>query len=100
MARPVRTVSAEEPPQRKRSRAELLAGLANQRGGPARAWTDDVDAFTVSEFCARHRISVQVFYKYPDLMPASFYVGSRRLISREAAARWRAQRETANSSKP
>jgi hypothetical protein len=54
---------------------------------------DDADAFSVEEFCWRHRISVQVFYKYPDLMPDSFYVGSRRLISREAAARWRAARE-------
>jgi hypothetical protein len=57
---------------------------------------DEVDAYSVADFCRRHGISVQVFYKYPDLMPASFYVGSRRLISREAAARWRADREAAS----
>jgi hypothetical protein len=57
----------------------------------------DVDAYSVEEFCRRHRISVQQFYKRSDLMPDSFYVGSRRLISREAAARWRAEREAATA---
>jgi hypothetical protein len=50
---------------------------------------DEVDAFTVEEFCRRHRISVKMFYKRPDLMPDSFSVGTRRLIGREAAAAWR-----------
>jgi hypothetical protein len=50
---------------------------------------DEVDAFTVDEFCRRHRISVKMFYKSPELMPDSFNVGTRRLISREAAADWR-----------
>ena len=58
---------------------------------------DDADAYSVQEFCRRHRISIQVFYKHPGLMPDSFYVGSRRLISRESAARWRAERECAAS---
>ena len=52
---------------------------------------------SVEEFCRRHRLSVQIFYKYPELMPDSFYVGSRRLISREAATRWRAEREAATA---
>jgi hypothetical protein len=56
---------------------------------------DDSEAYGVEEFCRRHRLSVQIFYKYPELMPDSFYVGARRLISREAAARWRAEREAA-----
>jgi hypothetical protein len=59
--------------------------------------SDDADAFTVKDFCRRHRLSVQLFYKYPDLMPDSFYVAKRRLISRESAARWRAAREAANA---
>ena len=54
---------------------------------------DDFDAFTVAEFCARHRISIKLFYKKPTEMPASFYVGARRLISKEAAANWRRARE-------
>ena len=58
---------------------------------------DEADAYSVEEFCRRHRISVQAFYKHPHLMPDSFYVASRRLISREAAARWRAEREAATA---
>jgi hypothetical protein len=58
---------------------------------------DDADAYSVYEFCRRHRISVQVFYKHRALMPDSFFIGSRRLISREAAARWRAAREAATA---
>jgi hypothetical protein len=59
--------------------------------------TYDTDAFSISEFCKRHRISVQAFYKYRDLMPATFNVGTRVLISREAAAAWRRDREAAAS---
>jgi hypothetical protein len=59
------------------------------------ALPDTADAYTVEEFCRRHRVSTQMFYKRPDLMPDNFYVGKRRLISREAATRWRAEREAA-----
>ena len=57
---------------------------------------DDGDVYSVAEFCARHRISVQLFYKLKPqgLMPATFNVGTRVLISREAAAAWRRARET------
>jgi hypothetical protein len=57
------------------------------------AIADDVDAYSVAEFCKRHRISPQMFYKFRPEMPATFNVGTRVLISREAAARWRAERE-------
>ena len=56
---------------------------------------DDADAFTVNEFCARHRISVQLFYKNRRQMPRTFNVGTRVLISKEAAAVWRREREQA-----
>lgn len=56
---------------------------------------DETDAFSVAEFCRRHRISTQLFYKFRDDMPATFRVGGRVLISREAAAAWRRERETA-----
>jgi hypothetical protein len=56
---------------------------------------NDADAFTVNEFCARHRISVQLFYKNRLQMPRTFNVGTRVLISKEAAAAWRRQREQA-----
>jgi hypothetical protein len=56
---------------------------------------DDADAYSVDEFCPRHRISPQLFYKLKPqgLMPATFNVGTRVLISKEAAAAWRRARE-------
>jgi len=56
---------------------------------------DDADAFSVKEFCRRNRISVQLFYKNRNQMPRTFHVGTRVLISREAAAAWRRARENA-----
>ena len=58
---------------------------------------DDADAYSVNEFCTRHRISPQLFYKLKPkgLMPATFSVGTRVLISKEAAAAWRLERENA-----
>jgi hypothetical protein len=56
---------------------------------------DDVDAFSVEEFCRRHRISVQLFYKNRKQMPRTFSVGKRVLISKEAATAWRRQCELA-----
>jgi hypothetical protein len=63
---------------------------------------DYADAYSVGEFCARHRISPQLFYKLKPLglMPATFRVGTRVLISREAAAAWRRERENATQSDP
>ena len=55
---------------------------------------NDADAYSVEEFCARHRISVQLFYKNRKQMPRTFKVGARVLISKEAAAAWRRERET------
>ena len=51
----------------------------------------DVDALTVEEFCRRHSISRTAFYDLlkRGLGPRCLRVGSRRLISREAAADWR-----------
>ena len=60
------------------------------------AAADEADAFSVAEFCKRHRISPQLFYKFKADMPVTFRVGTPVLISREAAARWRAQRERAS----
>jgi hypothetical protein len=55
------------------------------------------DAFSINEFCKRHGISPQLFYKFKNQMPVTFRVGTRVLISREAAARWRAEREAINA---
>jgi hypothetical protein len=62
------------------------------------ATADDADAFSISEFCRRNRISVQLFYKLKPqgVMPRTFRLGARVLISREAAAQWRREREAAS----
>jgi hypothetical protein len=54
-------------------------------------------AFSVPEFCDSHRISKSRYYelKQQGLTPDEMVVGRRRLISFEAAARWRRQREAA-----
>jgi hypothetical protein len=61
------------------------------------AAADERDAFSIAEFCKRHGISPQLFYKYKDQMPRTFNIGTRVLISRETAARWRAEREAATA---
>jgi hypothetical protein len=57
------------------------------------------DAFTVSEFCERHRISRTIFYEIlkAGTGPTIFKCGAKTLVSKEAAARWRAEREAASS---
>lgn len=57
------------------------------------------DAFTIPEFCVRNRISRAFYFKLKNqgLGPTEMRVGSRVLVSKEAAASWRRARETANS---
>jgi hypothetical protein len=99
----------DEPTQHDQPATQAFANLPPIRGPPPRLALrkvtivrpeppalDDADAYSVEEFCRRHRISVQLFYKFKDQMPVTFRIGTRVLISREAAACWRAQRERAS----
>jgi predicted DNA-binding transcriptional regulator AlpA len=54
-----------------------------------------VDALSIDEFCARHGISRGSFYnlRKAGLGPREMKLGARVLISVEAAADWRRQRE-------
>ncbi len=54
-------------------------------------------AFTIAEFCRAHRISQSMYFKQRalGLGPREMVVGTRKLISQEAAAEWRKARETA-----
>jgi hypothetical protein len=54
-------------------------------------------AFTVDQFCAAHQISRALLYKLWEqkLGPRRFCAGSKVLISFEAAADWRRERERA-----
>jgi len=53
------------------------------------------DAYTIDEFCQRNRISKAFYYKLrkKKQTPDELRLGGKVLISKEAAARWRAQRE-------
>ena len=95
-------LAVEAPATRPRIRGppRRLAPRTTVKTRPKVAVFDEADAYSIEEFCRRHRLSLQMFYKRPDLMPDTFNVGKRRLISREAAARWRAEREAATAAQP
>jgi predicted DNA-binding transcriptional regulator AlpA len=59
----------------------------------------DQDAYNIVEFCQRHRLSRAAFYNLEKIgqAPRIMRVGSRVMISKEAAADWRRERETARS---
>lgn len=62
---------------------------------PAAADCSDTDVLTVAEFAARHRITrafVYLLWKRGD-GPRFMRVGSRRLISHDAAEEWRRSHE-------
>jgi hypothetical protein len=55
-------------------------------------------ASSIDEFCRDHGISRAMFYKLQraGLGPRVMVVGTRKLVSIEAAAAWRRDRESAN----
>lgn len=55
----------------------------------------DPTAYTIDEFCKAHRISRAYYFKLKQrrIGPREMHVGSRVIISREAAADWRRERE-------
>ena len=56
-------------------------------------------ASTIEEFCEAHRISRARYFelKKQGLTPVEMAVGKLRLISHEAAAAWRRQRESSDT---
>jgi hypothetical protein len=67
--------------------------------GEASAPRGPPEVFTVPEFCDSHRISQAFYYKLKKMgiAPTTMKVGNRTLISRDAAAAWRREREEAAS---
>jgi hypothetical protein len=65
-----------------------------------RASADHVRAYSIAEFCRQHSISTSMYFKLraQGLGPTTMRVGSRVLISVEAAYRWRRGRERATRS--
>lgn len=81
---------------------EYLLGTAAVHSPPneaaaAAAEAPKPAAHSVAEFCEANRLSVAMFYKLraKGLAPDVMKVGARTLISVEAAARWRRERERA-----
>lgn len=61
--------------------------------------TQDRDAYSVQEFCSRHSISRATFYNLATAgtAPKTFKIGTRTLVSKEAAADWRRAREASSN---
>jgi hypothetical protein len=76
------------------SRPEATSRKPRIGGSPA---PTPVAAYSIHEFCFAHRISVDHYFKLQrlGLGPDVMKVGTRTLISIEAATRWREQREIA-----
>lgn len=57
---------------------------------------EPIDAFSIVHFCERHDISVAHYYRLraEGKTPVEMKLGGRIIISREAAERWRRDRET------
>ena len=65
---------------------------------PIRCARVPLSAYSIREFCAAHRLSESMYFKlrHQGLGPDEMSVGSRRIISVEAAERWRRAREAWN----
>ena len=63
---------------------------------------EPTEAFSIASFCARHDISVAHYYRMraEGKTPVEMKVGGRVLISKEAAAKWRRERERATRETP
>ena len=84
-----------EPGSRVLHRAERQK-TANARGPPPDS-EDGADALSIARFCQRHGLSPSFYFKLRalGLGPTEMRIGARVLISKEAAAAWRAAREAA-----
>ncbi len=60
---------------------------------------DEIGAYSISSFCRAHEFSRAMYYilKKDGRAPQTFRVGRRELISREAAEKWRRDRESESS---
>jgi predicted DNA-binding transcriptional regulator AlpA len=68
--------------------------MSRRRKATRRHLPQDVDCYSVVEFCRRHGISRPHFYRLRrlGLTPPELRLGTRLLISRESAEAWRRER--------
>lgn len=76
-----------------------MPARAEKPARPETKMPQEADAYSLPDFCTRHGISLQLLYKaiQQGTAPAIFRVGTRVLVSKEAATRWRAAREAATA---
>lgn len=69
--------------------------MADKRKRRRRSPTTPIAAYSIKEFCDAHGISIAYYYvlRKSKLTPREMKVGRRFLISQEAAADWRRERE-------
>ena len=69
----------------------------HKSGGPKPPTEAECYTMTIEEFAARHRISKQFYYKLraAGQGPTEIRIGSRVLISKDAAEAWRSKLEGA-----
>jgi predicted DNA-binding transcriptional regulator AlpA len=66
----------------------------SRRKAARRRTAEDTDCYSILEFCRRHGFSRPHFYRLraQGLTPVEFRLGTRVLITREAAEAWRRER--------
>jgi hypothetical protein len=86
---PPHDVILPKPDSRRPPAAKHSVKTAPIRGPPI-----ERAAYSIDEFAAAHGLSAAMYFKLRSqgLGPEEMHVGRRRLISFEAAARWRAER--------
>jgi hypothetical protein len=69
--------------------------VTGRKSGPTES-SGDCDAYSIGEFCRRHNISHGTYYnlKNRGLGPREARAMSRVIITKEAAADWRRERES------
>jgi hypothetical protein len=80
------------------SRRSTVAAAASVKAPPSRE--SPTHLFSIKSFCAAHGISEGFYFQLraQGLGPDELRLGTRVLITHEAAARWRAEREAATES--
>jgi hypothetical protein len=69
---------------------------------PRVTYPPTLDAYSIREFCRRNSLTAYLFYKLQreGQAPKVMIVGGRKLISAEAAAKWRKARERTATPRP
>ena len=94
---------AQRPPRKRRGSTPQTHGPPDDyealAAALAEALSNEADAFSLAGFCRHHGISLQMYYKLAsqDRAPQTFRIGTRVLVSKEAAAAWRRAREAASA---